>query len=479
MSGVREATLSGAKWGMIEKFSVMGARFIIGLIMARLLSPDDYGQVAVITVFILIGDTLVDSGFGNALIRKKDHNPVDFSTVFYTNLLISLGCYAILFFAAPYVAEFFKMPIVASLLRVQSISLVINALFAVQISKLTIELNFRAMALINFMASLLSGIVGIALAYSGFGVWALVIQTIISSIVTLVGATLVTRWLPGLVFSKRAFKELFSYGSKLLASSLIHRIYSQLTTIIIGRFYTPQDLGTFDRGTGLATMPTDTVGMVMQKVTFPILAKLQDDDARLLEVYRKYLKILSLVIFFCAFLFASLAKPIILIVLSSKWIGAVIFLQIYSFSTCFSHLDSININFLYVKGRSDLVLRLEFIKKTLSILVLLASIPFGVIAICIARVIHMQITVIFDSYYTGKFYGYGYMRQLRDVGKYLVVAIAVSLPGYLLSTYTDLNNWLLIGIGSIIAIGGYYLTFRTDPVMQEVVSLAKSVIRKK
>lgn len=477
MKSVKEATLSGAKWGMIEKLSVQGIRFILSLIMARLLSPGDYGQISMIVVFIVFSDVLVDCGFNNALIRKKERTQDDYSTVFYFNTAIAIVCYGLLFFIAPFVAEFFKMPILKALLRVQALSVILNALFAVQLAKLTAELNFRAIAKCNFISSLFSGCIGIIFAYIGFGVWALVFQALFDCIIKVIAFSIICKWKPSPRFSKESFKCMFSYGSKLLISNLINKIYQSLTTLIIGKFYSAGDLGKYDRGASLASFPPDNINAVMQKVTFPILAKLQDNQDKLIGVYKKYIRMLSIVIFFSSLLLAALAKPLILIILGSKWAGAIIFLQIYTFAVCFMHIDTVNLNLLFVRGRSDLVLKLEGIKKTLSTLVLIASIPFGVVAICVAKVIHTQITIICDSYYTGKFFGYGLIRQIRDVGPYFIFSIFACLPAFLLS-FTNLNNFVVIAFGLLCAFVIYYLLLRRDEIFIEMFSIIRSSLKK-
>lgn len=478
MKSVKEATVSGAKWTAIERFSIQGVRFLLGIIMARLLSPTDYGQLSLIMLFIMVCDTLVDSGFSNALIRKKDHDPQDYSTAFYCNLGISIACYSILFVAAPWVAEFFNVPILKQLIRVQAISILVNSLIAVQLAMLTIRLDFKSIAKCNLTASIVSGLLGVALAYFGFGVWALVWQTIASSVVTLICVSIVCRWLPVAGFSKAAFKSMFSFGSKLLASSLINRLYQDLTTVLIGKFYSAKALGNFDRGVSLAGFPADNINNIMAKVTFPILAQIQDDDERLISVYKKYIRMLSMVIFFLCILLAAVAKPLIVFLLSAKWTGAIVFMQIFAFAACLKHLDTINLNLLYVKGRSDLVLKLEYIKKSLSILVLLAAVPFGVIAICLARVAYSVITVVSDSYYTGKFYGYGFLRQMKDIWPYFALSIVACIPAYAL-TYTPLPSVASLFIGSSVAIALYYAMLRRNPYMIELVDMVKSKLKKK
>lgn len=477
MQSVKQATISGVKWGVIEKFSVQGVRFILGLIMARLLCPDDYGAVSMITIFITISEVFVDSGFNNALIRKKEHTEADYSTVFFFNFAIAVTCYLILFFASPLVASFYNMPILCDVLRVQSFSLIINAILAIQVARLTIDLNFKALAKCNFFSSIGSGLIGVALAYAGFGIWALVTQNLIGCTINLFCVLYESRWIPQRVFSKESFHNMFAYGSKLLGSSLINKIYQSIAPLIIGKFYAPSDLGSYDKGTNLAAFPADTVGLIMQKVTFPILAKIQDDDKRLIEVYRKYIKVLSMVIFFIGILFASLGKPLIEIVLGSKWSAAILFLQIYTFSVIFNHIDTVNLNLLFVKGRSDLVLKMEFFKKSLAMLVLLGSVPFGVLAICFSRVIYTQINVVFDSYYTGKFFNYGFLAQIKDIWKYFVLSILSCAPGYIMAL-SGINNWTCLVTGCITAPALYYLFLHNDLIIQEFIQMALNMLPK-
>ena len=478
MQSVKQATISGAKWGFIEKFSIQGVRFILGMIMARFLCPEDYGAVSMITVFITISEVFVDSGFNNALIRKKEHTESDYSTVFYFNFAIAIVCYLLLFFASPYVAVFYNMPILCDVLRVQSLSLIINAILAIQVARLTIDLNFKALAKCNFISSIGSGVIGVALAYAGWGIWALVTQTLIGCTINLFCVLYESRWIPQRKFSKESFHCMFAYGSKLLGSSLINKIYQSISPLIIGKFYNPADLGAYDKGTGLAAFPADTVGMIMQKVTFPILAKIQDDDKRLIDVYRKYIKVLSMVIFFVGILFASLGKPLIEIILTTKWSTAIIFLQVYTFSAIFNHIDTVNLNLMFVKGRSDLVLRLEFFKKSLATLVLLSSVPFGVLAICFSRVVYTQINVVFDSYYTGKFFNYGLLAQIKDIWKYLALSVLACTPGYVM-TLIGINNWVCLTTGCVIAPFLYFLFLHNDSLMQELLKMVLNFIPKR
>ncbi len=476
MSELKEQTLSGVKWSAIGRFSTQGISFVIGLVLARLLSPSDYGTVGMLGIFFAIAQTFIDSGFGSALIRKKDCTDADYSTAFYFNIVVGIVCFLILFLSAPLIADFFDTPILKDIARVLGINLFVNSLTIVQGAKLTAALDFKSQAKIGLITTLLSGIIGLTMAYLGFGVWSLVYQSISSTIIRAILLWIVTRWKPQKSFSRESFKYLFGFGSKILTASLLHTIYANLTTIIIGKFYTAKDLGYYSRGESMATLPSSNIMGILQSVTYPILSKIQDDDTRLMHVYRKYISMASMLIFFGMFLMASLAEPLIITVLTDKWANSIIYLQVFCFAWMFDHLCVLNLNILYVKGRSDLVLRLEVIKKTISISMIVAAIPFGVLAICISRAIYTQIAVIINTYYTGKLYGLGYIDQVKDFSKYLICSIISVLPAYLL-TFTSIPSIITLIAGALIACILYWVLLRKDENFKEVVALVVEKIR--
>lgn len=477
MSSVKEDTIKSVKWTALEKVSVQGIQFVLGLIMARLLTPEDYGTVGMLAIFIAISTTFIDSGFSNALIRKIDRTESDYCTVFYFNIVIAIVCYAILFIGAPWVADFFHIPLLCAILRVQSISLVLNSLMAVQVARLTIDLDFKALAKRNVFASIVSGIIGVMLAYIGWGVWALVAQALVGSFISLVFIWIYCKWIPRQGFSREAFRYLWGYGSKLMASGLLHTIYTNLTTLIIGRYFSSKALGVYSRGTQLASYPVNITNDVLGKVTFPILAKIQNDEGHLIHVYRKYICVTSMIIFFGCVLIAAVAKPLVLFLLTAKWAECIIYLQIFCFAIMFDHICRINLNLLEVKGRSDLFLRLEIIKKTISIAILFASIPFGVIGICVSKVIYTQIAVFINTYYTGKLFNLGYIAQIKDFSGFLIKSIIACAPAYLL-TFLNLNNVVSLLLGCSSAVCIYWLLLRKDAYMIDILNMVKSKIRK-
>ena len=475
-TNVKKETLSGMKWTSLEVFSIEGINFVLSLLLARWLMPSDFGTVALTGVFLSLSRIFANSGFSNALIRKLDRTEVDYSTVFYFNAVISFVCYGIIFAIAPWVADFFHTPILCDILRVQSVIVILQAFSIVQLAKLTAEVRFDVIAKRSMLTSVASGVVGVIMAKLGFGVWALVFQSIISQATNTIFLWTYCKWKPMWVFSWESFHSLFSFGSKLLLSNLLHTFYSNLSSIIIGRFFSAKDLGYYSRGTHFARFPVRTMRSVIQRVTFPILSKIQDDDEHLIHVYRRYIRMMSMVIFFGCTLLAALAKPVIIILITDKWAPSIIFLQIYSFSIMFDHISAINLNLLQVKGRSDLFLKLEIYKKTIAVAILFSAIPFGIVGICISKVIYAQIATAFNTYYTGKFFHLGYMAQVKDFSGFLVKSIIACAPAFLL-TLTQLPHIVTLLFGLTTAPVLYWLMLRRNEDMMELMSMAISVAK--
>ena len=437
-----------------------------------MLSPSDYGVVGMVGIFFAIAQTFIDSGFGSALIRKNDCTDTDYSTAFYFNVLVGLVCCILLSFASPFIASFFNTTILKDLVKVMSLNMFISSFAIVHTARLTHSVDFKSQSIVNLLTAIIAGASGILMAYNGFGVWSLVFQHIISSIVRVVLLIVVTKWLPRFEFSKESFRYLFGFGSKILVSSLLHTIYSNLTTLLIGKFYTAKDLGFYTRGQTLAAFPSSNVNSIIQSVSYPVLAKIQDDDKHLIESYRKLISMTSMVIFFGMFLLAAIAKPLIVTLLTEKWLNAVIYLQVFCFAYMFDHLCSLNLNILYVKGFSNLVLKLEIIKKTISISLIIAAIPLGPLAICIASAFYTQIAVVINTYYTGKLFGLGYVKQVKDFSKYLLFSIISVVPAYAI-TFVDINSILQLVFGGVSSCVIYYFLIHRDKHFVELFSMVK------
>lgn len=452
---LKSQSLSGIKWSAIERFGVQGIQFIIGLILARLLSPSDYGIIGMLAIFMAISQTIIDSGFSKALIQKQDRTEVDFSTAFFFNIVVGLVCYLILFLASPYIATFFNEPILKDVLRVLAINLFLNSLAVVPVAKLSIKVDFKTQSKASIISTLLSGTLGILLAYRGVGVWALVAQSVSHSFINVLLLWYLLRWKPQWKYSRQSFKNLFGYGGNILVASIISTIYDNINTLVIGKFYTPKDLGYFTRGQQFPALLSSNLTNIVQRVTFPILSKIQDDDKRLASVYRDYIKISSLGIFFLLVFLASIAEPLVTFLLTDKWSNAVIYLQVFCYALMFDHISAINLNFLYVKGKTNLVLRLEIIKKILAFIILIISIPFGVLAICLSKVVYAQIAIFINTYYTGRLMNLGYFRQLRDYMPYFFTAHLACIPCWLIQGIVGLHPLLVILIGGLLSLSIY------------------------
>ncbi len=478
MATVKQETISGVKWSAIENFSVQGLQFILGIIMARILSPEDYGIVGMIGIFLAVSQTFINCGFTAALIRKIDRTQEDYSTVFFFNVFAALFFYCILFSIAPYISNFFKTPILTDIIRVISINLVIDSLSAVHRTQLTIRIDFKSQAIISLITCLSTGSLGIYLAYSGLGVWALVFQSVTAAIVNALLTWWFSNWKPSLIFSKQSFDNLFSFGSKLLGANLLHTFYANITTLIIGKFFSASELGYYTRGNNFASLPSANLIGILQRVTFPILSKIQNDEEHLIVVYRKYIQITSLPIFFLMIMLAAISKPLILVLITEEWANTTIYLQVLCFAMMFDHITTINMNLLQVKGRSDYVLKTEIIKKAISFIMIFAAIPFGVLAICISRVIYTQIAIFLSTYYTGKVYGLSYNDQFRDFFPYFCKSMFAAFPAFLICCY-NLNPYISLFCGIVINSLLYFILIRRDEQWIILRELAINFLNKK
>lgn len=454
MGDIRNQTIYGLKWSALERISVQGIQFLIGVILARLLPPSDFGVIAMLTIFLAISQTIIDGGFSNALIRKVDRSEADYSTVFIFNIIIGVLLCLIVVWAAPYIAAFYEMPLLSSVMKVLALTLLFNSFSVVFYAILTINIDFRSIAIANFVSAIISGVIGIVMAYQGWGVWSLVFQSVSRSVINALLVAVLAKWRPKFFFSRVSFVEMFSYGSKILISSLINTVYANLTPMIIGKFYTSKDLGYYDRGRQFGVLPINYIVQTYERVTFPIMSQLQNDDTRLIDAYRKYIKSASLIMFIVVMLIIALAKPIILLILSAKWVEAIIYLQLFCVAEMFNHVTRLNLVLLQVKGRSDLFLRLEVIKKAISLSMLLCAAPFGIIPICISQILYSQIAMYINTYYTKKLFGLSYLMQVKDFSKYLIFAVVACAPAYLMVVF-DIPSLLSIIIGSVIALALY------------------------
>lgn len=474
MSSLKQKTVNGVMWSSIDRFTTQGIQFVFSILIARLLLPSDYGVVAMLGIFLAVSQTFVDSGFGVALIRKIDRTDTDFSTVFYFNIAVGLFFYAVLWLASPYIAAFYDIPLLEDVTKVVALTLVFSSFSGVQSAKLTIAIDFKTGAKISVTVTLLSGAVGLWMAYRGYGVWALVVQSVSGSLMRTALLWLFVRWMPKLVFSWRSFREMFSFGSKLLTSRLLDTVYNNLYTLVIGRCFSSATLGVYSRADGLAQYPSSNITSVLQSVTFPVLCSIQNEPERLADIYKRFLRLSAFVVFPLMVGLAAVADPLIRLLLTDRWVGAIYLLQIVCFAMMWYPIHAINLNLLQVKGRSDFFLKLEVIKKIQGVIVLCATIPLGIVAMCYGRIFGSLLSLVWNTYYTRKLIGYGYWAQMRDLLHILVHALVMGVIVWSVVQWLD-SLWMQLVAGIVAGaiyytVGAYLLRFDE---LRELVSLVR------
>jgi len=448
----------GMVWTFLQQFSVQLINFVVQIAMARILLPSDYGLIAMLTIFIAVAQTLVDSGMTTSVIREKNIQPIDYSTVFITNLLISLSVYIIVFAIAPLVGAFYKQPILVDILRVYAISFVINAFVAVHLAKFTKELNFKKQFSYQVPSTLIGAAAGFAFAYHGYGVWSLVYMNIVQPVVYGLSLWIFSGWRPGLAFSKERFRHHFSFGYKLTLSGLLNTIYVNLYRIIIGKAFSPAQVGYFTQADNMRNLPVMQLSNVLNKVTYPLFAKIEDD----VQLKKAYKMVMSLVLSISALLMLGLllvAKPLFLILLGEKWLPAVPYFQILCIASMMLPIGTYNLNILKVKGRSDLFLKVEVIKKIIGTICLFAAIPLGIEAIVWSLCITNIFFAYLNGFFSGKLIDYLLPEQFIDSFRVVGLAIVPAIVLYytLVKTEFFTNNWIAVIVIGVLYVISYLL----------------------
>ena len=449
---LKEITAKGLFWSSVQNFSVKGIEFVLMLFMARLLGPKEYGTIGLLSVFMALSNLFINSGFGSGLIRKNDRTQEDLCTVFYFNIGMSVLCYFVLFIIAPYVANFYDIPVLSPILRVIGITLIIGAFNTVQVAVFNYTINFKIQAKISIAQSLIGGLSGLALAFLGYGVWALVGQSVITSVVACIMCWTHAKWKPTWVFSQKSFKELFNYGYKLVITGLINTLYNNVYPVIVGKFFSADILGHSSRASHWASFPSSNLTIILTNVTFASLAKIQDDDVRLGRAYRKMIRTAAFVIFPSMFGLAAVAVPLMYVVLGPKWGLCAQILTIISFTYMLSPIHSLNRNLLLVKGRSDITLKLSIIQKVIGLTLLISAVPFGIFAMFYAGLIGSVLMLFMNTYYTGKFINVGFWKQMKDIAPTftlcVIMFVAVRLTMAVIpNIYIQLVVSILVGAG--------------------------------
>lgn len=466
-------------WSAIDNVAQFGVQFIVSIVLARLLSPDDYGLIGIITIFTTVCTAIISGGFSNALIRTQKPTEEDYNTAFICNLLMSILLYAIVFICSPLIANFFNRQELVALTRVSSFTMIIGALGIVQQTRLTKRIDFKTQTKITLIASILSGIVGIALALMDFGVWALVVQGIILQMLRTLLLWVFNRWVPAIRFSKESFHRLFGFGWKMMVSGVLDNLWKELYQLVVGKFYSPSTLGQYTRAKQFSTMFSSNLTTVIQRVTYPVLSDIQDEKERMVAAYRKIIKTTMFMTFALMFALGAVSEPLLYCLIGPKWHEAATYLPLICLVGSLYPLHAINLNMLQVQGRSDLFLGLEIIKKIIGLAPLFIGALVGIFPMLYTTVITSIISYFLNSYFSGKLLGYSSWMQIRDIAPSFAISMTMAVVVYLLK-YLPISNWIILPIQIVVGILVFFILCKSTKIEEykEVLNLMKPVLNK-
>lgn len=438
-----KSTTSNFLWRFMERCGAQGVTFIVSIVLARLLDPKVYGTVALVTVFTAILQVFVDSGFGNALVQKKNADNIDFSTVFFFNITVCTALYLIMFFCAPLIASFYKMPELTPVVRVMSLTLIISGVKNIQQSYVSKNLLFKKFFFATLGGTVGAAFIGIGMAYAGFGVWAIVAQNLFNQLVDTIILWVTVKWRPQLAFSFKRLKGLFSYGWKLLVSSLLDTGYNNLRQLIIGKLYTAKDLSFFNKGQSFPNMIVTNINSSIDSVLLPTMSAEQDDKSRVRAMTRRAIKTSTYIMMPLMMGLAVSAEPLVSLILTDKWLPCVPFLRIFCFTYAFYPIHTANLNAIKAMGRSDMFLKLEIAKKAFGLVVLVSTMWFGVIWMAYSLLLASLFSQIINSFPNKKLLEYGYIQQLKDMLPQIALSCVMGFCVYLLN-YVRLPDTVIL-----------------------------------
>ena len=466
-------------WSAADAFLGQGVTFLVGIVLARLLSPDEYGLIGICLIFNTVLSGIVDSGFSNALIRKKDCTDDDYNTMFLTNLGFSIVLYGLLFVSSPLVAHFFGRQELTALVRATGLLLFFNALSITQVTILTKRIDFKTKTKASLISAILSGIVGIAMAYTGFGVWALVGQMLSKQLLYTLCLWVLNKWWPSLKFSISSFSYMWGFGWKLLLSGLLNNIWIQLYQVVVGKFYSPATLGQYTRSNEYASIFSSNLTTIIQRVSYPVLSEIQDDKQRMVEGYRRVIKMTMFITAICMISLGAVAEPLIYCLIGPQWHEAATYLPLICISMAFYPLHAINLNMLQVLGRSDIFLYLEIIKKVIGLVPICIGIFVDIYWMLVASILTGFVSLYLNSWYTGKALGYTFWKQLRDIAPSFGIAFAIALSVYFFK-YLPISNWLILPIQIVVGVVVCIISCRKSQLEEykEVMNMIKPILNK-
>ncbi len=476
---LKDKTIKGVGWSAVDNFVQFGVTFVVSIVLARLLSPDDYGLIGIVSIFTAVCATIINGGFTNALIRKKEATEDDYNTAFIVNIGLSLLLYAVIFLCSPFIADFFRREELIALTRVASLGMIIGALALVQQTRLTKRIDFKTQTKITIIASLSSGIIGIGMALMDYGVWALVAQTLFSQGFRTVFLWYYNKWIPLLHFSSASFHELFGFGWKMMASGVLDTVWKELYQVVVGRFYSPAALGQYTRAKQFSQLFSSNLTSVVQRVTFPVLSNIQDDKARMISGYRKIIKTTMFVTAISMFFLGAIAEPLLYCLIGPKWHEAATFLPLICISGSLYPLHAINLNMLQVQGRSDLFLGLEIVKKIIGLVPLTVCIFYGIMPMLYVNLITGVICYFLNSYFPGKLLGYSSWMQIEDVAPSYGIAMLVVVCVYFLK-YLPVSYWIVLPLQIVFGLSVIFVVSNALRIqeLQELKQMAMPIIKR-
>lgn len=473
--------LSSLIWKLMERGGTQGIQFIVTVVLARLLAPEEFGLIVLATIFIAIAKIFVETGFNTALIQKKEADEIDFSSVFYLSLIVAGLLYVCLFLSAPYIAIFLGQPEIVSVLRTLSLTLFFGAINSIQIAMISRNLQFKKLFVSSLGAVVLSGIVGIVMAYASLGIWALVGQQLTNQIVITIILWFTVKWRPLFVFSITRLKSLFSFGWKLLVSGILDTLTSNLTNLLVGKVYSPTALGFYNRGEQLPSFIVNNIDGSIQSVMLPTLSNYQEDSQRVKEIARRSIVTSSFIIFPMMVGLAAVAEPLIELLLTEKWLPAVPFLQISCAVYALWPIHTMNLQVMNALGRSDLFLKLEIVKKMLSIVILIISLQFGIYALVWGGFISSILSTFINAYPNRKLIQYSFEEQWRDILPSLLLSLVMGFTVYpiilcKMPVFLTLITQVIVGIIIYVALAK---TFKLECYSYLILTLKELIGNKK
>ena len=477
---LKNKTVKGIGWSALDNAARYGMQFVIGIVLARLLSPDDYGLLGLVSIFTMVCTALVNGGFTTALIRKKNATDNDYNTVFICNLGMSLMLYVVVFLCAPLIANFFERQELIALVRVSSLGLIIGALGLVQRTRLTKRIDFKTQTKITLVSTVVSGIVGIGMAIAGFGVWALVAQQLTTQALSTILLYIYNRWLPRFRFSTESFHELFGFGWKMMVSALIDSIWKELYQVIVGKFYSPATLGQYTRARHYAKLFSSNLTTVVERVTYPVLSSIQDDKERMVSAYRRIIRTSMFITAVALFSLGAVSEPLIYCMIGPKWHDAATYLPLICITFSLYPLHAINLNMLQVQGRSDLFLGLEVVKKVIVLAPLFVGAFVGIMPMLWVNMLIGIIAYFLNSYYSGRLLGYSTWMQLRDIAPSYALAIAIALSVWFLK-YLPLSYWIILPLQLVVGTAMFFTLCKLFKMKEykEIMGILKQYRKKK